>query len=463
MKQVTVALFLMLGPLFSHAHGLSEQVTIEVNESGFSPSEVTILPHTIVIFKNVGNESHWPASDVHPTHTNYNNTDLDTHCDASYLGTPFDSCTGIAPGESWEFTFERPGSFHYHDHSWSHLTGVVNVVEETSVASTSSWWQKLINFIINLFSKLSSNLPLSSTDTDQYTNARSELTELVKTDNPRNAINQLQAMAAESEVIAALCHDLLHEIGRTAMQTYGDFSTAISYQTDYCNSGYIHGLFEELFATTEVTADSIQQLCSEYADNGRPFDRWQCFHGAGHGFMYLHGGDLRETITDCQQLPEPAAGHCVNGAFMELFNNEVLANEMQYISPENPYQVCDEAEYGQGDCYHYAPTYYTQLEKLSHSEALDSCQTVPSANRNTCIGGATSEAAKRNMSNLESVYQLCDQFTGQEELACVYGIANITVFQTGSLTEALELCIHAPLPLRDTCRQAVNTSAYLFE
>lgn len=83
-----------------------------MNNGGFSPSTVTVNHGTTVTFLNLGTKSIWPASNPHPVHTDY---------------PGFDPKHGVAPTESWNFTFNRVGTWGYHDHLSQFLTGTIIV------------------------------------------------------------------------------------------------------------------------------------------------------------------------------------------------------------------------------------------------------------------------------------------------------------------------------------------------
>jgi plastocyanin len=69
----------------------------------------------------------WVASDEHPTHTEYDGTSRTTHCAAGYTGPkPFDECV---PGTSYSFTFDKAGTYEYHDHLSASHTGKITVTE----------------------------------------------------------------------------------------------------------------------------------------------------------------------------------------------------------------------------------------------------------------------------------------------------------------------------------------------
>lgn len=87
-----------------------EVVTVEMIPSGFSPSQLTIKAGTKVRFINKDSVTRWPASGAHPTHL---------------ICSGFDAKEGIAPGESYEFTFQEAKTCPMHDHLNSSLKGSI--------------------------------------------------------------------------------------------------------------------------------------------------------------------------------------------------------------------------------------------------------------------------------------------------------------------------------------------------
>ena len=88
---------------------------ITLTDAGYAPASITIKKGETVTFKNGGTGSVWTASAMHPAHTAYSGTSLSEHCpDAA--NTSFDACRGYLPGESWSFTFNKIGTWKYHNH-----------------------------------------------------------------------------------------------------------------------------------------------------------------------------------------------------------------------------------------------------------------------------------------------------------------------------------------------------------
>lgn len=94
--------------------------TIEITSAEFSPSQLNAKVGETVTFVNKDAAPHWPASDVHPTHSVYPET-------GGCLGSTFDACKGLSQGESFSFKFTHAGRWCYHDHLKPGLTGCVNV------------------------------------------------------------------------------------------------------------------------------------------------------------------------------------------------------------------------------------------------------------------------------------------------------------------------------------------------
>lgn len=85
---------------------------VTYGESGFSPSILRVKVGTTVIFKNEKSGPMWVASNPHPIHTDYSG---------------FDAKRGYSKGESYSFTFTKPGSWKYHNHLNPSEGGVIIV------------------------------------------------------------------------------------------------------------------------------------------------------------------------------------------------------------------------------------------------------------------------------------------------------------------------------------------------
>lgn len=92
--------------------GKSHNYTVTLTSNGFVPETLTINQGDTVTFKSTEGKFFWPASNPHPTHTIY---------------PAFDPRQPIAAKDSWSFTFDRVGSWGYHDHLEPYFTGTIIV------------------------------------------------------------------------------------------------------------------------------------------------------------------------------------------------------------------------------------------------------------------------------------------------------------------------------------------------
>ena len=99
-----------------------QPVIIRYTDAGFSPVAISVKKGTTVAFKNDSGQDTWPASAIHPTHQSYPTT-------GGCMGSTFDACRGLKPGESWDFTFDTAGKWNYHDHLHARQFGSVTVEE----------------------------------------------------------------------------------------------------------------------------------------------------------------------------------------------------------------------------------------------------------------------------------------------------------------------------------------------
>jgi plastocyanin len=102
-------------------------VTVTFDGSSFSPQNVTIAQGGTRTWRSTAGPI-WIASDPHPIHNGYDGTTMQQHCAAGYAGTaPFDECS---QGTSFSFTFNKIGTWGYHDHLDHGILGTVTVVAQ---------------------------------------------------------------------------------------------------------------------------------------------------------------------------------------------------------------------------------------------------------------------------------------------------------------------------------------------
>lgn len=93
------------------ANGMGMETVVYTND-GFRPAKLTIPVGTMVEFVNQSDKQMWVASNIHPSH--------------EILPT-FDEFKGVGKGQTYMYTFDKKGTWPYHDHINASLEGVINV------------------------------------------------------------------------------------------------------------------------------------------------------------------------------------------------------------------------------------------------------------------------------------------------------------------------------------------------
>jgi|SRR3989344_315492 len=107
------------------------EVTVTYTDQGFSPNSVSVALGTKVNFINKSTKNIWVASAKHPDHTVYSGTSLSQHCPDT-TNSAFDACAVSTPGGSYSFTFNKKGTWKYHDHVDATKFGTVIVTPTVS-------------------------------------------------------------------------------------------------------------------------------------------------------------------------------------------------------------------------------------------------------------------------------------------------------------------------------------------
>ena len=76
-------------------------ILVSITVEGFQPSSITIKKGQKVTWINNTSGLSWPASNPHPSHTDY---------------PGFDTELPMKSGQAWSFTFTKVGDWGYHDH-----------------------------------------------------------------------------------------------------------------------------------------------------------------------------------------------------------------------------------------------------------------------------------------------------------------------------------------------------------
>lgn len=297
---------------------------------------------------------------------------------------------------------------------------------------------------------------------DSYVQQKERLEALVYEQGPQEALSQLEAEALKDPKTSALCHDLLHGIGSASYEKTASVTGSLRFNSSYCNSGYIHGVFESYFKNEQPNDQDLAVLCDAFMQESA-FALWQCLHGMGHGFMYLTNGDIDESLALCSKiLSEMEAAACRNGTYMEVFNAEILPKEQGLVDQDDPFSICSTRDQKE-DCYLYIPAFLSQTGSFDFADIFNECKKAGAEYEKSCIRGVGSEAIKRNMENASAVFELCTHAGNLSKAeTCMHGMISTYLNQKGSFEAGESLCTEAPFLYGHICSASVQSKKAFF-
>jgi plastocyanin len=179
-------------------------VDVAISAEGFSPATINVEQGDIVRWTNNDTRPRWPASDPHPSHTVYGG---------------FDPEKGIEPGKTWEFRFDKLGSWEYHDHLAPAKRGQVIVGAKSAGTNIENAEIKQL---------------LAETD-------KAKQAKIVYAMAEKYGPKETLAMMRTAQLpYTGETHLLVHEIGNVAYKKYAD--KALLYCDDSFLSACYHGV-----------------------------------------------------------------------------------------------------------------------------------------------------------------------------------------------------------------------------
>jgi plastocyanin len=322
-----------------HAASDPQTYTVEITNGGFVPERLVIWKGDTVTFVNRSDSPSQPASDPHPTHESYGG---------------FDPTSGIKPGSSWSFRFEKSGVWHYHDHLGVGARGEITV--RITVRGGS---------------------PRGTVSSDACGGECFDelVRSTVETDGIDAAYRLFQDTYEKGE-LPRTCHWTAHQIGEAAYEMFKhgkDFP--ITDATTYCGYGFYHGFLEGLLRENP-DPDYALSFCAKVEEKLGTMGLWNCYHGIGHGFTedpprpetegnfnamikpgiemceFLFGGDFRDLNLCLTGVFTVPAGFAEKGEYGLSVTKETI---FKYCTKQ-PYKY-QKACYGE-----FAPKLDTMLE-----------------------------------------------------------------------------------------------------
>jgi len=467
--------------IYGHEDVDPNTVVIHMNDQGYDPQSVTITVGQKIVFENEGTSDRWPASNIHPTHRGYPNSDV-TDCGTEKERFMFDACRGIKPQGTYTFEFNEVGQWRYHDHIDSRMAGTITVdpapADNSQPGFLQRVWIKVSDWIDALFLEQDTDINLNTSsntpngksplydetitlDSKQITSDPNLIYSYVRKFGAQAALQQLSSLEDEY----GLCHDNAHNVGRFTYELYGE--EAFSECSTLCQSGCYHGAVEAYFreaGTTNLKA-GINSLCSSTDQ----FITYQCRHGVGHGLMAWTNYQLFEALEGCDLLDSIEAQHaCYSGVFMENIGQSMAkslgieVHTTEYLSNDPHYPCNIVGEKYKSICYFLQTDQMTNLANGNTSIAALNCDEVQEIeSRSSCFMSLGRTIGGRSSYDHQWAIEQCSLVGNTEDRSrCLFGAISNTFWDKSQKDDALTFCSLLTIPAeKNMCYELIFSKA----
>ena len=246
---------------------------IELREDGFYPKKITIREGETITFKTTRDTYFWPASNLHPTHTLY---------------PEFDPAEPISPNKKWGFQFDQVGIWEYHDHIDPDARGIIYVINKDSLRLTSNGGEG------DEKGEIKCN-KIWTENAEKQLRCWDDLFRLLSERAGINAsFKRFEELYAANPFFRKHCHRQAHIVGEGAYWQFDEEKKiALTDTTKLCGYGFYHGFMQEFVShgqDNEKAGRFCENLDKKLESTG------QCYHGIGHGLVYLHASEIWDDI-----------------------------------------------------------------------------------------------------------------------------------------------------------------------
>ena len=452
----------LIFPLVVFAHGTGVH-QIQMTATGFIPQNVEIDLGEIVEFKNVDKIAHWPASNIHPTHQIY---------------PEFDPKGAVTPGASWSFTFEKVGSWRFHDHLFAENTGTVTVMGGDSQSQQSksgglnivAWWGRIVEklsfwnqALYYKFFPAKLDEEFAKVNVLKIAADEKQIGYWLRLVGPKKVMDKLIADSNGGTV--GDCHQEAHLIGRAAYAILGP--RAFTQGNSLCHSGFYHGAMEAFLVEkgTENLATNIDNLCNSFPTN---FGNFECLHGVGHGVLAYVDYNLPEALKLCQKLSSSfGKNSCYGGIFMENIvvaagNGAKPSHETKWVSldPHFPCDAISKDRDVQEQCYYMQTSRMINLFNHDYQRIVFECTRAPTDYIAPCFQSLGRDVAGQGLRSAETINDVCALAPREYFDRCIEGGLNVIIDFWGEALgdQAARLCrILAGAESKGRCYKILGT------
>ena len=226
------------------------------------------------------------------------------------------------------------------------------------------------------------------------------------------------------------CHSQAHDLGKVIFARVRDVGMGLRVCEDRCNSGCMHGVLMEAFATIGKASPhhmdlaalrpAIKDLCQRNPVMTASYSPGDCAHGVGHALMNLAGYEIPEALNACQGNENQAMEYyCATGAYMEY----VTERDPQDATTKSVLYPCDQSIYpaacARYKMVHVVRRHYAAGRTTEELRAL--CSSLTGAVRRGCFHGLGNAHTLLIVAGKIDIRPVCLGLGNVEEFVCIDG------------------------------------------
>lgn len=271
------------------------------------------------------------------------------------------------------------------------------------------------------------------------------------------------------------CHEFMHYLGWELFEDTQSIADSFTKASGLCDSGMFHGAVEEYISENGLSVDvegATRQLADEACEALHGPDvtyglRGICYHGLGHGLMFLTGNDLPASLSLCDETNEQFTTSCYTGVFMEnTLSKQIGLNadhESAFAYNDDPDFPCSILEDRHKDyCYFYRGSNLI-LENFGAygPELFRGCLAVAGEYQHSCFRGIGANIPNPG-TEAEVAAQRCEYAlnVGPEayEQCISGGLPSLIQIKLGDANAAVKYCDAVEEGYKDMCYQNAGMS-----
>lgn len=256
------------------------------------------------------------------------------------------------------------------------------------------------------------------------------------------------------------CHEAMHYLGWSAYQKEGSVSKAFLKALPECDSGMYHGIMEEYLREhgfTDNIKELIKNVCVDSLENNPDFSEGTkalCYHGLGHGLMFVTASDLKKSLDFCDLLGQTPATECYSGVFMEYKTSKAIGALDNNKNLDDFSQCLGLTPNQAHSCFVTQGLNYLSLAEGDVGKAMQYCEKVPEDYRQVCYFGVGANTPSPGRSHHDSglACEAARIVSVDAYKGCVQGgLAFVIQLDRGTSKGALDFCSVIDADVRGYC------------